>query len=525
MPSRWRKFVAHILALAFSLMPLAAIGQGFQIPNSIPPNTVLGRSGTGAGPIQPLPMSTITQQLLSSGQLGTFAFQNYATPPAIGGTTPNTGASSGLTDTGISGSTQCVQANSSGVLSGTGSACTTGRILLNTATTFYFSLSVGNDSTGNGTSLNPWRHLQYAYQYVQQHYDVGGQTVTFQSVDSSGTYPDCFIAAGLLTGSPGPFNVIINGNGTTFQPATGSNCSGGNPYVLGAAFGGGYEFENVTMSVCGTWNTVNTGGDMVNIGLFSQLEVGPGVTYGCGFGQWNHNSVNGILIINNGYTIQAKNVTTTGTWSSTGNTIAVTDVTGLEMGFGSLTVGGGNDCLITGSTVTLPGTGAATLTMSRDINATNTTCSFTTSGAGASITFKSGANGHWGIGAAGQVVCATNNVPNTQKIAVQGNPMFFQGFVYALQLSQINCGAEWFVNGNAYGPPFLAQGGSLLCGHGMGLPYWPGSGYNGTLTASLTAGSTNATLSSGSGTFVVNGAGISDSLQATIARQQQAAEV
>jgi hypothetical protein len=254
---------------------------------------------------------------------------------------------------------------------------------------------------------------------------------------------------------------------------------------------------------------------MVNVGQGSTLFVGVGVTYGCAWGQWNQNSVNGILVVQNNYTIQAKNVTTTGTWANSGNTVSVTNATGLLLGFGSLTVGGGNDCLITSSSPSLPTTGAATLTMSRDINAANTTCSFTTNGTGASITFNSGGNGHWGIGAAGQVVCATNNVPNTQKIAVQGNPMFFQGFVYALQLSQINCGAEWFVNGNAYGPPFLAQGGSLLYGHGMGLPYWPGSGYNGTLTASLTAGSTSATLSSGGGTFVVNGAGISDSLQAT----------
>jgi hypothetical protein len=54
---------------------------------------------------------------------GTFATANAATPPAIGGTTPAAGAFSSLTDSGISGSTQCVQANSAGVLSGSGAAC------------------------------------------------------------------------------------------------------------------------------------------------------------------------------------------------------------------------------------------------------------------------------------------------------------------------------------------------------------------------------------------------------------------
>jgi hypothetical protein len=45
------------------------------------------------------------------------------TPPAIGGTTPAAGSFSSLTDTGVTGSTQCLQANTSGVISGTGGAC------------------------------------------------------------------------------------------------------------------------------------------------------------------------------------------------------------------------------------------------------------------------------------------------------------------------------------------------------------------------------------------------------------------
>ena len=99
------------------------------------------------------------------GTLGTFAFQNYATPPAIGGTSPAAGAfttlsasntvsgagftalfasppaiggtspaagafttlsASGNLTTNVTGSTQCLQANTSGVVSGTGSACGSG---------------------------------------------------------------------------------------------------------------------------------------------------------------------------------------------------------------------------------------------------------------------------------------------------------------------------------------------------------------------------------------------------------------
>jgi hypothetical protein len=63
--------------------------------------------------------------------LGTFATQNYATPPAIGGSTPAAGSFTTLTATGtlttnVTGSTQCLHVNSSGVVSGTGSDCGSG---------------------------------------------------------------------------------------------------------------------------------------------------------------------------------------------------------------------------------------------------------------------------------------------------------------------------------------------------------------------------------------------------------------
>jgi hypothetical protein len=67
--------------------------------------------------------------------LGTFATQNFATPPAIGGTTPAAGsfstlnASGALTLSSITGSTQCIQVNTSGVISGAGAACSTASLV------------------------------------------------------------------------------------------------------------------------------------------------------------------------------------------------------------------------------------------------------------------------------------------------------------------------------------------------------------------------------------------------------------
>lgn len=140
---------ARLLTLA--ICALLASQASAQVYPNIPANTFLGRLGSGnPGPPQPIPFALLSGQVLSniSGDctvsaggvitctktngvnFGTFATQSYATPPAIGGTTPNTGSFSSLSATGnittnITGSTQCVTANSSGVLSGTGKICST----------------------------------------------------------------------------------------------------------------------------------------------------------------------------------------------------------------------------------------------------------------------------------------------------------------------------------------------------------------------------------------------------------------
>jgi hypothetical protein len=59
--SRWRKFIARIVAVSLSLLPLAAFGQQFPV---VGPNTVIGRIGNGqSGPAQQIPFSMLFQQV------------------------------------------------------------------------------------------------------------------------------------------------------------------------------------------------------------------------------------------------------------------------------------------------------------------------------------------------------------------------------------------------------------------------------------------------------------------------------
>jgi len=67
----------------------------------------------------------ITCTKTNNTAFGTFATQNYATPPAIGGTTPAAGTFNALTDTAMSGGPFCVH-ETSGVLSATSADCGSG---------------------------------------------------------------------------------------------------------------------------------------------------------------------------------------------------------------------------------------------------------------------------------------------------------------------------------------------------------------------------------------------------------------
>jgi hypothetical protein len=137
------------------------------LKNMFGPTSHLALSGsvTASDIVNLFSACTGTEYLGADGgchPLGTFAAQNYATPPSIGGTTPNAGAfttlsaSSTLT-TAITGSTQCLHANSAGQVSGTGVDCSTGGSgTVNSGTqyalAYYATSGTAVSALGNGTT-------------------------------------------------------------------------------------------------------------------------------------------------------------------------------------------------------------------------------------------------------------------------------------------------------------------------------------------------------------------------------------
>lgn len=70
-------------------------------------------------------LANVSNTINVTGLNGQSLAAYHASPPPIGSTTPNSGAFTSLTVAGITGSTQCVRANSVGLLSGAGADCNT----------------------------------------------------------------------------------------------------------------------------------------------------------------------------------------------------------------------------------------------------------------------------------------------------------------------------------------------------------------------------------------------------------------
>src|SRR5208282_3925873 len=141
-------------------------------------------------------------------------------PGPIGGTTPSTGAfttlsaSSTVTLSSITGSTQCLTVNTSGVVSGTGSACGSGGSG-DTITSPNSSLSVGGSSTNTTLDIN----LGNANTYTATQTFPSGSLTNAELANSSITIAGASVALGNSTSSlPSPGAI----GGTTPAAITGT---------------------------------------------------------------------------------------------------------------------------------------------------------------------------------------------------------------------------------------------------------------------------------------------------------------
>jgi hypothetical protein len=161
----------------------------------------------------------------SSGTINasTLLGNTWASPGAIGGTTAAAGSFTTLNLSGnltsnITGSTQCVQASSAGVLSGTGSACGSG------GSTAFSALTTGTNTTATMT-VGAGGTLTYTSTGVVNANEIIG--LTFPTLVSS----DCLtnngstLSWGSCSGSAAAFSAITTGTNTSATMTVGSGGS------------------------------------------------------------------------------------------------------------------------------------------------------------------------------------------------------------------------------------------------------------------------------------------------------------
>ena len=166
------------------------------------------------------------------------------------------------------------------------------QVLSRNATYYVSPPPTGSDTTGDGSSGNPWATIQYAVTWVQSHLDLAGFTATIEV--AHGTYTDPILLAGAPMGTTGPGQIIIMGDAAdntavlfhcigndcidvqagssiwvkniTLQ-STASGGSGGD--ALGASSGGELLMSNCNFATCsGNHMYATAGGSIIIMGNY-----------------------------------------------------------------------------------------------------------------------------------------------------------------------------------------------------------------------------------------------------------------
>lgn len=177
------------------------------------------------------------------------------------------------------------------------------RIRLLANQTFYYS-PTGNDSTGDGTSLNPWATIQFAMNFVYTNYDVNGFKVTFLSTSASATYNQTAIMPGLLVGQPSSTDAVVVDLALSTLNGTGVG--------IGVVNGANIMVQNANLKGAAGCNVLQASRGNIQIGSGISFDASPGATHiSIGAG--------GLVSALNNYTIKGG---ADYHWAGTGNSLA-----------------------------------------------------------------------------------------------------------------------------------------------------------------------------------------------------------
>jgi len=136
---------------------------------------------------------------------------------------------------------------SNGSCSGSGGG---GRTLLVANQNYYFNCASGSDTTGNGTSANPWATPVKAYQVAQQTLDLAGQYKVIANSQATCTGVNWSFTGDLPPGSFGLGSFVVEGANFTGIVSIGDGTTAGFPQI---------DFDNATYTPSASSFGVNVG--------------------------------------------------------------------------------------------------------------------------------------------------------------------------------------------------------------------------------------------------------------------------
>ena len=159
---------------------------------------------------------------------------------------------------------------------------------------FYIDAALGSDTTGDGSSGNPWATLQYAYNWIQANVNFAGYQCNIHMAD--GIYTGGLVAAGSFIGANNAGSLLILGNSSdptaVVIHTTGADC-------VDVSAGGSISLKHLTVV---SITSGGAGGDGVTASYAGELFL-----YDMNFGACSGNQMyaagGGSVIVMTGYQI------------------------------------------------------------------------------------------------------------------------------------------------------------------------------------------------------------------------------
>lgn len=143
---------SHVFALLLALLPCASLAQS-PFPQTLPPNTVVGRLGAGqSGPAQAIPFATLAAQIFNLGPISSVNVPIVYNGTGLVGSTKSGNTTDFATVSGSIASGHCVSVDNNGNLIDEGASCISSSSGVNAGTVGQFAYYASSGSIVSGAT-------------------------------------------------------------------------------------------------------------------------------------------------------------------------------------------------------------------------------------------------------------------------------------------------------------------------------------------------------------------------------------